>query len=135
VNPGPQPPHLKGVEEMAMEGILGLALISALVLVPLGLSAARDRRLARAERINAEIRAAVNRRLRGESLLSVRVTPVGLRRPGRIVLSAPGGYEDLVEAAWPSVVKRVPPDYELVLDFGAAQTRGPQEGERLPRAA
>ena len=118
-----------------MEAIFSLALISALVLVPLGLSAARDRRLARAERISAEIRAAVNRRLRGESLLSVRVTPVGLRRPGRVVLSAPGGYEDLVEAAWPSVVKRVPPDYELVLDFGAAPTRNAQGGERLPRAA
>jgi hypothetical protein len=120
---------------MAMEGILPLALISALILVPLGLSAARDRRLARADRIGAEVRAAVNRRLRGESLLSVRVTPVGLRRPGRVVLSAPGGYEDLVEAAWPSVVKRVPRDYELVLDFGAAPTRDAQGGERRPRAA
>jgi hypothetical protein len=118
-----------------MEGILTLILVSALVLVPLGLSAARDRRGARAERITADIRAAVNRRLRGESMLSVRVIPVGLRRPGRVVLSVPGGYEDLVQAAWPSVIKRVPLDYELVLDVGAAHTRGAPGGEQVPRAA
>ncbi len=108
-----------------MTEILAIAMIGALIFLPLGVRAWIDRKESRAEMIGAEIRAAVNRRLRGESLLSVRVTREGLWHPGRVVLDAPKGYEELTQAVWPTVVKRLPADYELVV----------KTGRDLPRAA
>ena len=98
-----------------MEAILALLFIAALTLGPLVVMAARDRRRESAEIVGADIRAAVRRRLHGESLLSVQVAPATLRRPGRVVLSTPSGYECLTEAVWSTVAKRVPPGYELVV--------------------
>jgi hypothetical protein len=80
-----------------------------------------DQRRAEADVVGAEIRAAANRRLRGESFLSVHVTAPALWRAGRIVLSVPSGHESLVETAWPAIVSRVPAGYELVL--GASEAR------------
>ena len=115
-----------------MEAFLATALIVALFILPLGVRARIDRRRARAEQIGAEIRAAVNRRLHGESLLSIQVTPTGLWHPGRVVLDAPSGYEELTETAWPVVVGRVPEDYEIVLKPGRPRSTDARE---LPRAA
>ena len=78
--------------------------------------------------------AAVPRRLHGESLLSVQVTPATLRRPGRVVLSTPSGYEYLTEAAWSTVATRMPPGYELVVT--RPNPVAPDRTDReLPRAA
>jgi hypothetical protein len=120
-------------KEKTMDALLAIMLIGTMFLLPLGLRAWVDRRRARAERIGAEIRAAVNRRLRGESLLSVQVTPAGLLRPGRVVLDAPSGYQDLAEAAWPAVAPRVPEDYELVVKTGRPRDATP--APELRRAA
>ena len=117
-----------------METLIAVTLIGTLFVLPLGLAAWVDRKRARAQRIGAEIRAAVNRRLHGESLLAVQVEPAGLWHRGRVVLDAPRGYEDLTEAAWPVVVGRVPDDYELVLkpgrSRGAASAREAREFRR-----
>jgi hypothetical protein len=118
---------------MAMEALLAITLIGTLFLLPLGLGAWNDRRRAQAERIGAEIRAAVHRRLRGESMLAIQVEPAGLWHPGRVVLDAPSGYEDLAETAWPAVVPRMPADYELVMKPGR-RGAGP-ERPGLRRAA
>ena len=91
-----------------MEAILALLFIAALTLGPLVVVGARDRRRESAEIVGADIRAAVRRRLHGESLLSVQVTPATLRRPGRVVLSTPSGYEYLTEAVWSTVATRMP---------------------------
>ncbi|OLB53513.1 MAG: hypothetical protein AUH99_02040 [Candidatus Rokubacteria bacterium 13_2_20CM_2_70_11] len=98
-----------------MEAVLALVFVAALTAVPLGVLAVRDRRYQAAEIIAADIRAAVRHRLRGESLLSVEVTPATRTRRGRVVLSTPSGYECLTEAVWSTVAKRVPPGYELVV--------------------
>ncbi len=115
-----------------MEAIVAITLIGTLFILPLGLRTWNDRRRARADGIGAEIRAAVNRRLHGESLLAVQVTPTGLWHPGRVVLDAPSGYEALTETAWPVVVGRVPEDYELVLKPGRPRRADTRE---LPSAA
>src|SRR5947208_9773641 len=81
-----------------MDAVLALLFIAALIAGPLGVLAVRDRRRESAEAVLADIRAAVRRRLRGESLLSVQVAPATLRRPGRVVLSTPTGYEYLTKA-------------------------------------
>ncbi len=119
-----------------MEAMFAVMLTSALIFGPLGWRLWADRKRARADSIAADIRWAVNHRLKGESLLSVQVTPEGLRRPGRVVLSAPSGYEWLVERAWPVVVERVPAGYDLVVKLEhPGATRSCWEAYRLPRAA
>ena len=119
-----------------MEAMIGVLLIGLLFLGPLGWRVWADRKHAQADAVAARIRAAVNRRLRGESFLSVRVTSRGLTRPGRIVLSTPGGYDWLVERVWSAVLPHVPPGYELVVKPGPPRvTAEPEERARLARAA
>ena len=120
----------------AMIGVLLLGLIGALFLGPLGWRVWADRKRAEADKVAANIRAAVNRRLRGESYLAVRVTSRGLTGPGRIVLSTPGGYDWLVEQVWSAVVPHVPPGYELVVKPGSPRRQpAPEERPPLARAA
>lgn len=77
-----------------------------------------DRFRHRADRVGAEIRATANRVLGGESMLAVRVQPAMVWRPGRVHLSAPGGYEFLIASVSGAVVNRLPPNYELVVHRG-----------------
>ena len=121
-----------------MMAMIALLLTGMLFLGPLGWRIWLDRKAAQADTIAAEIRAAVNRRLRGESFLSVLVTPRSFWRPGRIVLSVPSGYEWLVEVAWPALAHRVPPGYDLILRAGHPRSaRSPHEpgARELRRAA
>ena len=98
-----------------MMALLAMLVISTLFLGPLVWRMWLDRRQAKADLVGADMRAAINRRLRGESFVSVRVTARSPWQSGRVVLSVPSGYESLVEAAWPNVARRLPPGYELVL--------------------
>jgi hypothetical protein len=95
-------------------------IVAPLVLVGLGAGVlgwrvlddrARDRALA----MRADIQAAVDRSLEGESFLAVSVEPESTFHAGRVVLSTPTGYEWLVREAWTPVVQRVPDGYELVI--------------------
>src|SRR5438876_997365 len=116
-----------------MDAVLALLFIAALIAGPLGVLAVRDRRRESAEAVLADIRAAVRRRLRGESLLSVQVVPATLTRPGRVVLSTPTGYEYLTKAVWTTVAGRVPAGYELVVTRPSPVA--PEQSDRaLPRA-
>ncbi len=98
-----------------MGAIAAAVLLSIVVFGPLGWRLWTDWKRARADMITADIRSAVNRRLKGESLLSVQVVPRSLWHPGRVVLSAPGGEAWLVEAVWPVVAERVPAEYDVVV--------------------
>jgi len=121
-----------------MMAIVAMLLTGALFLGPIFWRIWLDRQGAKADAIGADIRAAVNHQLQGESLLAVRVTPRSLWRPGRIVLSVPSGYEWLVEAAWPAVTRGAPPGYEVVFGARDARTaRSPHgaEARELRRAA
>ena len=119
-----------------MEAIFAAALIGALVAGPLALRAWVDRKRERATAVRADMRALINRRLRGESMLSVDVLPETLWRAGRVVLSAPSGYECLTQAVMPVVVKRLPAGYELVVHPGRARaTAASGDARELPRAA
>ena len=53
----------------------------------------------------------------------MRVTREGLWHPGRVVLDAPRGYEELTQVVWPTVVRRLPADYELVVKAGKGISR------------
>src|SRR3989338_3818053 len=87
-NPMTRGAHRKGGEgedKIAMGFALGLNL--ALPVGPRVWRLRADRRHGRAEALLARVRSAVNRRFRGESMLSIEVHPPTLRRPGRVVLS------------------------------------------------
>lgn len=100
---------------------LPILLLVALVAIPLAWRIRADRRRNSADVLRADLRSAINRRLHGESLLSVEVVPKTLWHPGRIVLRAPEGYEDLTQTVWRDVAKRMPFDYELVVRPGHAE--------------
>jgi nucleotide-binding universal stress UspA family protein len=92
----------------------------------------RDRRRDRADVVRAEIHAATNHVLGGETMLSVQVEPALRWRRGRVHLSVPGGYESLIARVSRTVSERLPQRYELVIHrgFAPAQVRQRPTRER-----
>jgi hypothetical protein len=118
-----------------MEAMLVGLLVFAVFLGPLIARLVLDRRLDRANIVAADIRAAVRHRLGGDSMVSVQVEPAGLWSPGRVLLVAPGGYQDLIEKVLSVVALRVPAGYELVVRASARRTLAAPAPEALSRAA
>ncbi len=119
-----------------MGAIVAALLTFGLFVGPLVWCLVMDRRTERAAAIAAEIRATVRHRLGGESMVSVQVKPRGFWKPGRILLAAPSGYEELIEKVWQPVAKRVPAGYELVVRPAWSRAGAPQvDALPLPRAA
>lgn len=114
------------------EAIVVLLLMVTMVAGPLVWRGVLDRQAERALQLEAEIRGAARRALGGESLLSVRVEPPGALHlhPGRVRLSAPHGWESLIEPVWQQALEATPEDYELVLAAG----REPESKEVTPVA-
>ena len=102
-----------------IELIVAPMLLVALVAGVLGWRVLSDRLQDRALAVRADIQAAVDRSLDGESFLAVSVEPESAFHRGRVVLSTPTGYEWLVRDAWTPVVERVPEGYELVIKHAA----------------
>jgi hypothetical protein len=98
-----------------LEAMLALLLCGAVIIGPLVWRIWRDHQQVKALQLQADIKATVNRRLDGESLVSVNVVPAAPWRPGRVMLTAPHGYESLIDDVSAPVLRRVPEDYELVL--------------------
>jgi hypothetical protein len=111
-----------------------VASVIALVLVvgPLVWRVSRDRRESRALSIRAYVQSLVDRKLGGESFVSVQVTPRGLWGRGQVVVAVPGGWEWLLEEAWPVLLARVPRGYELVVRRGES---APDSERQLKRVA
>jgi hypothetical protein len=98
-----------------MEAIVPAVLVAALAFVPLAWRAWGDHQWARALVVRADVHRAVIGALGGESFVSVNVEPPGLRHPGRVILSAPAGWECLLEAAAGEALARTPATWELVV--------------------
>ena len=107
--------------EIAVATLVGLALVVG----PLVWRVAQDRTEARALSIRAYVQSLVDRKLGGESFVSVQVTPRGLWRAGQVVVAVPGGWEWLLEEVWPVLMARTPRGYELVVRRGES-TPAPQ---------
>jgi hypothetical protein len=104
---------------MAMvHDLLAFSAVTAVALLPLVWRVWRDRAVERALLVRADVHAAVRRVLGGDSFIGVEVTPGLLGRHGEIILSAPTGWEDILQLALPSVLARVPPRYQLVVRPG-----------------
>jgi len=91
-----------------------VALMALLFLGPLFWRAWRDRLEDRALELQADIQAAVNHHLGGESLVAVRVAAGAQRGTGTVEIFVPADWEFILEAVWPVVLSRVPAGYALV---------------------
>lgn len=117
-----------------MAAIFGAVMAFGVFFGPLLARVVLDRRLQRADAIAADVRAAIRRRLGGDSVISVDVRPSGWWSAGRIRLSAPWGYQDLIERVWPVLALRIPAGYELVVRPAPAALSAAREPS-LSRAA
>jgi hypothetical protein len=109
-----------------IQAIATVILLAIAIAVPLAWRVAKDRQNERALQLEAEIKSAARQALGGESLLSVQVQPPGTLHlhPGRVRLSAPRGWESLIEPVWQRALAATPEDYELVMTpIGAPEDR------------
>lgn len=95
--------------------MVGLFLCMVVIVGPLAWRLWSDHQEERALQLRADINATVNRQLDGESLVSVQVMAAAPWHTGRVILSAPHGYESLIEDVSVPVLRQVPDDYEVVL--------------------
>jgi hypothetical protein len=100
-----------------------MALVSLLFVGPLLWRARRDRLEDRAMALQADLQAAVNHHLGGESLVAVRAAAGAQRGMGTIEIFVPAGWDSVLEDVWPVVLKRVPAGYALVFRPSAAPAR------------
>ena len=109
--------------EISVATLVGLVLVVG----PLLWRVARDRTEARALSTRAYVQSLVDRKLGGESFVSVQVTPRGFWRTGQVVVAVPSGWEWLLEEVWPVLMARTPRGYEA--------GRAPRRGRARPAAA
>lgn len=95
--------------------LVGLLLTGGLVVIPLLWREWSDRRRARALEVRARAHRAALQALGGESYLTVSAEPAAPWRRGRVVLSAPAGFERLIECTAGDVLATLPEDWELVV--------------------
>jgi len=106
-----------------MTTLIVVAIMSLFFLGPLFWRARRDDLEDRALALQADIQAAVNRQLGGESLVAVRVAAAAQRGRGTVEIFVPSGWESILEEVWPVVLPRVPTGYALV--FKPTPARAP----------
>jgi hypothetical protein len=101
-----------------LEIVVAVVIGSILVVGPLAWRVQRDRSESRALATRAYVQSLVDRKLGGESFVSVQVTPRSLWSQGQVVVSVPGGWEWMLEDVWPVLLTRVPRGFELVVRRG-----------------
>jgi hypothetical protein len=101
-----------------LEIVVAVVIGSILVVGPLAWRVQRDRSESRALAMRAYVQSLVDRKLGGESFVSVQVTPRSLWSQGQVVVSVPGGWEWMLEDVWPVLLARVPRGFELVVRRG-----------------
>ena len=99
-----------------------MALVSLLFIGPLLWRARRDKLEDRALALQADIQAAVNHYLGGESLVAVRVAAGAQRGTGTVEIFVPAAWESILGEVWPVVLSRVPAGYALVFRPSPART-------------
>jgi len=97
-----------------MVTLIAVTLVTLLFVGPLVWRTWRDSLEDRALSLQADIQAAVNHALGGESLVAVRVKPGAQRGMGTVEIFVPSGWETVLEEVWPVVLSRIPSGYALV---------------------
>ena len=89
--------------------------VIAVVVGPLVYRLWRDRLQERALAVQADVDSVLRRKLHGESLVSVAVTPALPWHAGRVSLWAPRDWEPVLGDVSAPVLQVLPDDYELVV--------------------
>ena len=98
-----------------MSQLIALTLGTAPLMLVLVWRNAIERRREHAAVVGADVRATLARRLGGESLVAVQVEPPTAWTHGRVHLTAPNGYRQLVDETCMDVAQRLPLAYDLVI--------------------
>jgi hypothetical protein len=100
--------------------VAGLFFVTAPILGALTWRNLRDHREEAAHAVRAQIHAGATRALGGESLLAIAVEGPTPWSHGQVTLTAPTGYESLIQDVAPSVFARMPANYDLLISCGGA---------------
>ena len=103
---------------------IAMGLVALLFVGPLVWRTWRDRLEARALSLQADIQAAVNHALGGESLVAVRVKAGAQSDMGTVEVFVPAGWESVLEEVWPVVLSQIPAGYVLVFRPSPARAPG-----------
>ena len=103
---------------------IAVGLVSLLFIGPLVWRTWRDNLEDRALSLQADIQAAVNHALGGESMVAVRVRPGAQRDMGTVEMFVPSGWESVLEEVWPVVLSHIPAGYVLVFRPSPASAPG-----------
>jgi hypothetical protein len=101
--------------------MIALGFTILVVIGPLLWRGRRDRRADEALRLQAALQRKADQRLGGETFLVVTVRPRHAGGRGRVVLSAPAGWQWLIQEAWNDVRRAMPEGYELVVSGGGGR--------------
>ena len=115
--------------------LLAISPIGLLVLAPLLGRVWQDRRREAALTVRAQVHQAVRKALGGESYVSIAVDAPTPWRAGRVRLSAPTGWECLIDQVTTDVLASMPRTYELVLRPGRRPAIARPRPRSLPAAA
>jgi hypothetical protein len=93
---------------------IAMGLVGLLFIGPLVWRTWRDHLEERALSLQADLQAAVNHALGGESLVAVRVKPGAQSDMGTVEVFVPSGWESELEDVWPVMLSHIPAGYVLV---------------------
>ncbi len=93
---------------------IAMGLVALLFVGPLVWRTWRDHLEERALSLQADIQAAVNHALGGESLVAVRVRSGAQSDVGTVEVFVPSGWESMLEDVWPVMLSHIPAGYVLV---------------------
>jgi hypothetical protein len=116
-------PSKRDKEIKVMTALITMSLLSLLFLGPLVWRLWRDRLESRALELQAEIQAAINASLGGESMIAVRVNAGSREQSGTVELFVPAGWEDMLDPVWRVVLPLMPAGYTLVFRPSPASAR------------
>ena len=97
-----------------MAALIAIGLVALLFVGPLVWRTWRDYLEERALSLQADLQAAINHELGGESLVAVRVKPGTHRDMGTVEIFVPSGWESVLEEVWPVVLSHIPAGYVLL---------------------
>lgn len=109
--------------------------VAVVVLGPLVYRLWRDRLEDRALAVHAEVDSVLRRRLHGDSLVSVAVTPALPWHAGRVSLWAPRDWQPVLGDVSAPVLEVLPDDYELVVKPARHAVHAPAETGPVKLAA
>lgn len=118
-----------------MAELIVIVLVAGVVLGPLVYRRWRDRLEDRALAVHADVDSVLRRRLHGESLVSVAVTPALPWHAGRVSLWAPRDWQPVLGDVSAPVLEVLPDDYELVVRSARPAVHAPAETSPVKLAA